>query len=960
MYLETLSIQGFGCLKTSVVFAPDKLNLVVADNETGKSTLVAAILAAFYGLADDKLSDIDKRPQRKKMTPWVNPEDFGLTLDFIANNRRWRIERDFNSNLVHLSDRDTNRDYTGEYRKPHGGYEIGEDLLGLSCVNFLKSFYLRQEEILDIRDAGGLTPHVQRVATAREGQATSEHAIERLREALRRYTAPGLPHAMNVETAIRQLEKEQQSLKEKLEELDRSRKNIEIYATKLSEIDRKMEELQAARERLELMSILAEVKELERVVERQEALRQEYSRLKEEASRLENQRELSVEDQDRMMRDASHVEGLSGSITKLKQRLEVEVTSKLRRLEADRHRAGTLSDVEENDIKSLEAAIERVSDRRDRLDAADEQVRMLEDRLKQRNVRLEPLNKLRNKFGQLEAEKRRFLEEFRAVYAEAESALREAVSKLDWKRREREMIDERLKRVKSTHNLFLMIGLAGFVFGLALRLIFNELPAGTFIAGTGAVIIGIFAVMRFVGSNPDAVQTSKPETEINDAEQEEQKAQIQLGELAKRLNEIAARMGFNSGNELFNAYIDYIRAQEVLEPLAQAERILAQAHHDHQEASLNLRPFFERVGEEYPAAAVSEAADALRNRYQQAFHVEGEYKALNHRRQELEAEVKAYERERETLLGSINTILRTAGLSESLSVKDAVDAFRLAREKLQRRQALTTEILPRMKADIIPDEDVRAKRDRANMLKSQLEMLKSNVKGELQVENSREFYRDQADKLSLEVETLVKERANIQSSIAASYSHFQSHYPTLLQRLENLENEIQQALSYQKEIDIALQTMNEISREVYRSWAQALSEEAAPILQSLNPRYRDLSFNEDLRFTIYDRDNDRLLSSDEIDMALSSGARDEVFLAARLGIAAYLSRGAKGALPVVLDEPLITADDAKFLSGMEFFMEKLSRDHQVLIMSCHEKRHRWLAEKKSTLYEQRVHEIQLT
>jgi uncharacterized protein YhaN len=146
---------------------------------------------------------------------------------------------------------------------------------------------------------------------------------------------------------------------------------------------------------------------------------------------------------------------------------------------------------------------------------------------------------------------------------------------------------------------------------------------------------------------------------------------------------------------------------------------------------------------------------------------------------------------------------------------------------------------------------------------------------------------------------------------------------------------------------------------VYKSWASALSEEAAPILKKLNPRYDELLFNEDLTFSVLDTVNNRVINSDEVDNVLSTGAREEVFLAARLGISSYLARGSKGAIPIVLDEPLAAADDDKFQSGMEFFMKELSKKHQILIMSCHEERHNWLAKNLPDAWKKRVHLIEL-
>lgn len=195
--------------RTTINFAPEKVNLAIANNEAGKSTLVAAILAAFYGLREDDPADgigmnlqptqqvslfQDRRPLRNKVLPWTNPDEFGLTLDFTMDDRtHWRIERDFNVGTVRLTNRDTGGDRTSEFHRGQGVYRIGEELFGLTCDNFLKSFYMRQAEFGEIRDADGLAPHIRRVATSEEGGVTSESAIKILQNSLTAYPFPGQP-----------------------------------------------------------------------------------------------------------------------------------------------------------------------------------------------------------------------------------------------------------------------------------------------------------------------------------------------------------------------------------------------------------------------------------------------------------------------------------------------------------------------------------------------------------------------------------------------------------------------------------------------------------------------------------------------------------------------------------------------------------------------------------------------
>jgi DNA repair exonuclease SbcCD ATPase subunit len=62
MRLLKLKVDGFGPLRGEFAFNRSRLTLVVDRNETGKSSLLAAISAALYGLDDDRRS-------HKVMTP---------------------------------------------------------------------------------------------------------------------------------------------------------------------------------------------------------------------------------------------------------------------------------------------------------------------------------------------------------------------------------------------------------------------------------------------------------------------------------------------------------------------------------------------------------------------------------------------------------------------------------------------------------------------------------------------------------------------------------------------------------------------------------------------------------------------------------------------------------------------------------------------------------------------------
>ena len=77
--------------------------------------------------------------------------------------------------------------------------------------------------------------------------------------------------------------------------------------------------------------------------------------------------------------------------------------------------------------------------------------------------------------------------------------------------------------------------------------------------------------------------------------------------------------------------------------------------------------------------------------------------------------------------------------------------------------------------------------------------------------------------------------------------------------------------------------------------------------------------------------------------SVSTGAREQLHLVARLAALRHLGTGPRG-LPLLLDDPLVGADDERFAAVLSFLVEDVLVERPVLLVSCHEKRHeRWLA-----------------
>ena len=138
----------------------------------------------------------------------------------------------------------------------------------------------------------------------------------------------------------------------------------------------------------------------------------------------------------------------------------------------------------------------------------------------------------------------------------------------------------------------------------------------------------------------------------------------------------------------------------------------------------------------------------------------------------------------------------------------------------------------------------------------------------------------------------------------------------------------------------------------HRRWADFLNHRVAQLLEWVGTRVEQVRFGDDLDFSIK-LFNGQQLARGRADLHLSQGARDQLYLAVRLAVSEYLSRG-RGPLPLLLDDVFSSSDDDRTREGMRLLIEHFSREHQIILLTCHRRRHQGLAELDPELYRERV------
>jgi hypothetical protein len=117
MRLIEASIRGFGKLvERSFPFARDA-QIVVGDNETGKSTLQKFILAMLFGLKREDRKRREYLPEHELCCPWNGAAYAGRLVYELASGNRYEVLRDFDrkKESVQILDALSGRALTNEY-----------------------------------------------------------------------------------------------------------------------------------------------------------------------------------------------------------------------------------------------------------------------------------------------------------------------------------------------------------------------------------------------------------------------------------------------------------------------------------------------------------------------------------------------------------------------------------------------------------------------------------------------------------------------------------------------------------------------------------------------------------------------------------------------------------------------------------------------------------------------------
>ena len=179
MKIKDISINAYGNIRNKNIKLTEGINIILGENESGKSTLLNCILSTFYGISKNKdgknISDYDR------YKPWTG-EDFSGKIEYtLDNGENYEVYRDFNKKSPKIYDSKL-VDISSEFEvdKKEGSKFFFEQT-GIDKQTYLSTVVTSQQEVrLDEKDQNLLVQKIANLAGTGDDKISYKKAFTKL------------------------------------------------------------------------------------------------------------------------------------------------------------------------------------------------------------------------------------------------------------------------------------------------------------------------------------------------------------------------------------------------------------------------------------------------------------------------------------------------------------------------------------------------------------------------------------------------------------------------------------------------------------------------------------------------------------------------------------------------------------------------------------------------------------
>ena len=837
MRLLRLRVDSFGALKGEFSFDPDKVTVIVDQNERGKSTLLAAVGAALYGLDGDKRRWPVITPL-ERWRPWSG-DNYKLELELESGGERYTVRRDLARGTVEVWN-SHGQEISPQFLEGKDEFPIGKKLLGIDSEEFEKCAFVRLTDLEHVvppdekaRRGNTLQARLENAADTRGGDTNATEAVALLEGALKKYNDRELDFTGTIDNAIQRLEAKRGLLETEAKNLEHE---LEQVAGPLEQLSALGEEENQAR--LSMARVSDERKgalaaEFKAKLEEDSERRAELERLEAEARELVADTHVPENSEADLNQTVGQLEQAQRNLEALEARHRDEQARERSMLEVELDKYKTVESSAGSDadrLIALAAEMRRIADEDGRRRA---EISDMREQLAGKGVDQERLRTLRKRFDGLDDANLHLLRnqsELGLVYQSDLAGLESQRTEGTEAMRE---IDTQRSGLRVPGWLLVALGFGAGIAGGALVALGAEqrLWAALLSGGSILIFIGVLLLMAASGlRRRERIDGLEKNWAWVGDEKRSSSAEV-AGHKDKALRILQAAGLVYDPEKPWSEH-----AREL------AERVRGKARH---------RLLMEEL---IPAAQRRVMPEAQRN--------------------DLAAQLLAFEAE------------TGAGKGGASRARTPIDLERESR-RLQER-----------------------------------------------------------------LEEIQKQRGELKARVDAACRRYEADHPEKLQQIERFDRALARARRFKRSIETAITAISELALDTHKRWSEFLNRRVAELLEQVGARVEELRFGEDLDFSVKLWNGQQFARGKAVSQ-MSTGARDQLYLAIRLAISEYLS-SAENPLPLLIDDVFATSDDDRARAGMRLLIEHFGEHHQIVIVSCHRHRLETLSRLDPELYKTRV------
>lgn len=955
MWIERIYLAGFGSVVgEKIEFEPNKLNLVVEANEFGKSTMATAVLAALFDFPETATAAnsafLSGKYEREGMRPRAGSHlPFKVTLWANLDGRRLQIERDFAAKTLHVYETEpVRKDVTSEFMGPQGEDEVGFRLTGMTRELFRSTCFVGQRE-LDEHTIGGdsnSTSIFQGIADSSNSKHTAHAAITCLDSALSQYPHRG--NRQKIDQVIHQLELEHRELTGKIEALEEDRKNLfnGLYyldqmgddASDTEEGDTTPESSAAADMSTDAMVLQEERKDLEPRILKAKQMQTKISELQKQVDAINppgpdfanletSVRELWTK------RDSLHAEHErmkadpnNGNSTEV-DILEAAFQKKFR----------GLSEFTAQDAQSLSLLVMRLSDLGRDLNSLSNQKKEETDRLTSSQVDLAKYESTKTVLSALDTKDAGDARSYHALMNAAKDQIQECERSVIKYRASILEIEKQRQEKRSRDLIYGGIALgAAILFGLA-AFFTHEMFAALVSLGLMAVLTGVAAgyyLLRWM--KPEYYRkkdVDKLEADLEKSIALAQQLHTKIGSLEVKLETIARKAGVSNGPNLLAMLDERTHSEPKLKTIDALASEIAQKEGQRERAFEELSMFFKKAN--IPVVEISlERAKRLSDDVASAVEEGRSIQTATWQQRQMLQQIGTMQSEIEELEKELSNVFLDFGFND-ITLEDGYRSFEKSMDAHYSAKKYVSEI-SRIREDLLSGtafSDV-------SLLVEHLENKDEALKKQLSILNGAPSAAPASTKSPASQNS--EERNALVMQVRLAAKSLDDNYLPILDEVEIVARELNNARHHKLTLELARNTLRKLSGETYETWAQKLNTISEEMTRELNLEFESVQFTPELNLLIKRRGESEQIDSSQFSNRMSVGVREQLHWFARIVVSRFLAKS--NPLPIVLDEPFSESDDDRFLRIMQFVVDVLTREHQIIIFSCHRQRHQWLAQ----------------